>query len=92
VRDITQVTAMLTTMLLFLSPIFFPASAMPAELKIWMTLNPLVYFLDEARNTLIYGVVPDLSNWVVATCISAFVAWLGFAWFQKSRRAFADVL
>lgn len=92
VRDITQVTAMLTTMLLFLSPIFFPASAMPAELKIWMTLNPLVYFLDEARNTLIYGVAPDPTDWLVATCISAFVAWLGFAWFQKSRRAFADVL
>ena len=92
VRDITQVTAMLTTMLLFLSPIFFPASAMPAELKIWMTLNPLVYFLEEARNTLIYEVAPDPVNWVIASCISLLVAWFGFACFQKSRKAFADVL
>lgn len=92
VRDIGQVTAMLTTMLLFLSPIFFPASAMPAELRIWLMMNPLVYFLDEARNTLVYGVAPDPLNWLIATCIGVLVAWIGFAVFQRSRRAFADVL
>ncbi len=92
VRDISQVTGMLTTILLFLSPIFYPASAMPAELRWWLAVNPLVYFLEEGRNTLIYGRIPDFSDWLVAMAWSLLVAWLGFVWFQKSRRAFADVL
>lgn len=92
VRDVSQVTGMLTTILLFLSPIFYPASAMPAELRGWLAINPLVYFLEEGRNTLIYGRIPDFSDWLIAMAASLFIAWLGFVWFQKSRRAFADVL
>lgn len=92
VRDISQVTGMLTTVLLFLSPIFYPVSAMPPGLRGWLAINPLVYFLEEGRNTLIYGRVPDFSNWLIAMAASMVVAWLGFIWFQKSRRAFSDVL
>lgn len=92
IRDVGQVTGMLMTMLLFLSPIFFPTTAMPPSVQEWMFLNPLVYFLEAGRGVLIYGQVPDLMSFLTALCVSLIVAWAGFAWFQKSRGGFADVL
>ena len=91
-RDVAQVTGMMMTMLLFLSPIFFPAEAMPASIRGWLSLNPLVYFLDAGRDTLIYGRVPSIGGALIALAGSLAVAWAGFAFFQKSRRGFADVL
>lgn len=92
VRDISQVTGMVTTMMMFLSPIFFPMSAMPEEFRGLIAINPLVYFLEEGRNTLIFGVVPDLLHLVYAWGASIAVAALGFAVFQKMRNGFSDVL
>lgn len=92
VRDINQVTGMITTMMMFLSPIFFPMSAMPEEFRSLIAINPLVYFLEEGRNTLIFGVVPDMLHLVYAWVASVAVAAAGFAVFQKMRNGFSDVL
>lgn len=92
VRDINQVTGMITTMMMFLSPIFFPMSAMPEEFRSLIAINPLVYFLEEGRNTLIFGVVPDMLHLVYAWVASIAVAAAGFAVFQKMRNGFSDVL
>lgn len=92
VRDISQITGMVTTMLMFLSPIFFPMSAMPEEFRGLIAINPLVYFLEEGRNTLIFGVVPDPLHLIYAWAGSIAVAAIGFAVFQKMRNGFADVL
>lgn len=91
-RDIVQITAMLTTILFYLSPVIYPVSALPEQYQPWMRANPLTYVIEEGRNTLIYGQIPDLTRWGLATGIALVVAWLGFAWFQKTRRGFADVL
>jgi lipopolysaccharide transport system permease protein len=91
-RDIGQVTGMLTTILLFLSPIFFPMSAMPAEFRSWIALNPLVYFLESGRDALVFGIAPDPLKFAIALIVGAVLAWLGFASFQKMRNGFSDVL
>lgn len=92
VRDFGQITGMVTTMLMFLSPIFFPMSAMPEEFRSVIGLNPLVYFLEEGRNAVIFGVAPDPLNLLVAWIGGGVVACMGFAVFQKMRNGFADVL
>jgi lipopolysaccharide transport system permease protein len=91
-RDIGQMTGMLTTILLFMSPIFFPMSAMPEEFRGVIALNPLVYFLEEGRNSLVFGIAPDPVRLAIAWCIGAAVAAVGFAMFQKMRNGFSDVL
>ena len=40
-RDITQVTGLVTMLLMFLSPVLYPASALPAPYRTWLWLNPL---------------------------------------------------
>lgn len=92
VRDIGQITGMITTIMMFLSPIFFPMSAMPPEFRDMIAINPLVYFLEEGRNTLIFGVLPDPANLAIAWVGGLVVASLGFAVFQKMRNGFSDVL
>lgn len=92
VRDIAQITGVFTLILMFVSPVFYPISAVPAAYRPWLYLNPLTYIIEEGRNTLVFGRAPDVLLWGVMLAASLLIAWLGFAWFQKTRRGFADVL
>jgi lipopolysaccharide transport system permease protein len=91
-RDIGQLTTMVTTILLFTSAVFFPISALPERYQIFMRLNPLALLIEEARKVLIFGQWPDLPLLGFLGILGFLMAWGGFAWFQKSRRGFADVL
>ncbi len=91
-RDIAQFVGVLTTMLLFLSPIFYPADALPENYRYLLFFNPLTPAIEQARDYMFWGVAP---NWrlVLGYTVGALaIAWLGFAWFQKTRKGFADVL
>ncbi len=92
VRDVSQIVGILTTVLLFLSPIFYPASALPEGLRPYIFLNPLSFIIEQVRAVVIWGAWPDWSGLALYLALSALVAWLGFLWFQKTRRGFADVL
>ena len=48
IRDIAQTTGILTTILLFVSPVFFPVSAVPPQFQTWMRLNPLTFVINPA--------------------------------------------
>ena len=91
-RDIGQAIGIVTTALLFLSPVLFPLSAVPPALRPWLLANPLTWIIEESRNTLIFGSAPDPSAVVLMTLLGLVVAWAGFAWFQKARIGFADVV
>lgn len=92
VRDVSQTILLVTSVLLFLSPVFFPVDALPASLQPWMQLNPLTFIIEQARAVLVWGVLPDLRGLLIYFVAAMFVAWVGFAWFQKTRKGFADVL
>jgi lipopolysaccharide transport system permease protein len=92
IRDIAQAVQPISTVLLFLSPIFYPVSAVPEAYRPWINFNPLTYFVEEARNVLIWNQSPDWGKWAVSAVIGSLVAWAGFWWFQRTRRGFADVL
>jgi ABC-type polysaccharide/polyol phosphate export systems, permease component len=91
-RDIVQLVTVLTTVLLFMSPIFYPVSALPKVYQNAMHLNPLAAPIDYARDVLMFGQVPSVDGWALLTGVSLVAAWIGFACFQKLRDGFADVL
>ena len=91
-RDLGQTIGILMTVLLFLSPVFYPSSALPSAYRQWLSLNPLTFFIEEARNVLIWGGTTDWVSWGIAYVTSLATAWLGFAWFQRTRNGFADVI
>jgi lipopolysaccharide transport system permease protein len=91
-RDVGQTTGILTTAMLFLSPVFYPVSAMPEVYRPLLYANPLAFMIEQARDILIWGRPPDWQGWGIYFIVSLSVAWLGLVWFQKTRRGFADVL
>ena len=92
VRDIAQLVAPFMNGLMFLSPIFYPSTAQPAWIRGWLHFNPLTLPIEQARNAVIWGVKPDLVALVVYTMIAIVLAVLGYVWFQKTRKGFADVI
>jgi lipopolysaccharide transport system permease protein len=91
-RDLSQFILIVTTSMMFLSPIFYPASNIPAKYQIFLRLNPLATFIKQARDVMLWGRIPDIKMFVFYFFASAAIACLGFAWFQKTRKGFADVL
>jgi len=91
-RDITQIIGVLLMALMFLSPIFYPLSAIPEEYQKYLTLNLIAPSIEYMRATLIWGKFPSLEGYLFYLATSLMVAILGFAWFQKTRKGFADVL
>jgi len=92
VRDIAQAIGMLTTILLFMSPIFYPVSALPEKYRIFIYLNPLTFIIEQIRDVLILGKVPSWSGWCLTMLLGISMAWLGLGWFQRTRKGFADIL
>jgi lipopolysaccharide transport system permease protein len=90
--DIQQLMGVLTTALLFLSPVFYPISALPEGLQGLIYLNPLTLIMQQSREILLWGNAPDLKLLLLYSVVSLIIAIIGFVWFQKSRRGFADVL
>lgn len=91
-RDIAPLVALAITALLFLSPVFYPVEAMPPSLQAWYALNPLALAIAQARDVLLWGVTPSWISLVWQILSSCSLAWLGFCWFQITKKGFADVL
>jgi len=91
-RDIGQIIGVAITAGMFLTPIFYAASALPELYQTILWLNPLTYYVEQGRNLLIFGIGPALGPTIMAYALALGVLWLGFAAFQKLRRGFADVL
>jgi lipopolysaccharide transport system permease protein len=92
VRDVSQTIGVVVTMLMFLSPLFFPASALPADWRILVHVNPLALPIEQFRDLVVWGRLPDASAVAWGGAFGAITAWAGYAWFQNARRGFADVL
>lgn len=91
-RDMGQIVNVLTMVLMYISPIFYPVSALPISYQTIVFLNPLTYLVEQTRAVMFWGKAPDMGLYVCYLIGSIIVAWLGFAWFQKTRKGFADVL
>lgn len=91
-RDISQVTGVLSSIMLFLSPVFYPAASLPEWVRPWMALNPLTYIIEDSRRVLVFGQWPRWGDWSLSMAVGLVIMLLGYAWFQRTRKGFADVL
>lgn len=91
-RDLKQATSIITTALMFLAPILYPKEFIPVQYRDWMYLNPLTVIVEASQDVLIWGKLPCWTCLGLYTFLSCLFAWLAFAWFERSRKGFADVL
>jgi lipopolysaccharide transport system permease protein len=92
VRDLSQIMMLVINLALFLSPIFYPASALPKYLADVMWLNPLTLIIEQARLVLVVGSWPSWWALLTYSAVSCSFAMLGYLWFERTRKGFADVL
>lgn len=92
VRDFGQFVGPVVTAMLFLAPIFFPLTSMPAWIRPLLFFNPVTVPVEQLRRILIFGQLPQLVDIGVYAIASLLIAVLGYTWFQMTRRGFADVL
>lgn len=91
-RDLKQATGIITTALMFLAPIMYPKELIPVQFRDLMYLNPLTVIVEASRDVLIWGRQPAWGMLGFYALLSGSFAWAAFAWFQRSRKGFADVL
>jgi lipopolysaccharide transport system permease protein len=91
-RDLASIVTLLVTGTLFLSPIFYPPTIIPSEFRLLVQLNPIAWFVSQARNVLVFDIPPDWAGMWEALVLSFSVAWLGFVWFKRNQASFADVV
>lgn len=91
-RDMQQFIAVASTALVFLAPIFYPRAMLPEHNRWLLSLNPLTFVVESARDMLLWGQLPAWPSTLGYLACSMTVAWFGWAMFQLTRRGFADVL
>ena len=91
-RDVAQTIGIVTMVMMFLAPVFYPVTALPEQYRPWLMANPLTFIIEQAREVLVWGRLPDWAGLGIYTLAATVVAWAGYAWFQKTRKGFADVL
>lgn len=92
IRDLEVGVGIFTTMLFFLTPIFYPVRAVPDSFRVFCTLNPLAMFVEESRAVVLYERLPDPAWFCMNLILSVFIFAGGFIWFMKTKKGFADVV
>jgi lipopolysaccharide transport system permease protein len=94
VRDVKHVVVVVTQLLMFTTPLFYPIDRIPAEqgwLRTVIETNPLSVMVENGRRVLLWGEMPDWTGLAWVTLLGAVVMMGGFFVFSAMRRSMADV-
>lgn len=91
-RDVRQVTGVLSMGLLFLSSAMMPVQSVPEKYRWVFEYNPLTFIIDQARNVMLWGRMPDWAGLGLYLLGALVVLVAGWLWFRGTRKGFADVL
>jgi lipopolysaccharide transport system permease protein len=91
VRDLGQVTGYMLTLWFFLTPICYPESQLKEAVRI-LRWNPLFTLVKAYRAVLLENQAPSLKGVVALWIVAVVVAVVGYAWFHRLRKTFADVI
>jgi lipopolysaccharide transport system permease protein len=92
IRDIGQILIIAVQALMLLSPIFYPPTAIPKGFQFLLNINPISYVIENMRRVMVWGQLPQWDYLILGTLISSIICVCGYAWFQKTKSGFADVL
>jgi homopolymeric O-antigen transport system permease protein len=92
VRDLGQMMVFILTLWFFLTPICYPEQQLPHAALVLLSKNPLFVLVRGYRAVFLEGTAPAFGPLWKLWLVSAIVYVLGYAWFHKLRRSFADVI
>ena len=92
IRDLKHIVNFILNAMLFLAPVFYPVDRVPESLRFLVYLNPLTVPIELGRRVTFDGLMPDWWTWGLYVLVSAAVSSIGYVWFMRTKRGFADVL
>ncbi len=92
VRDTPHIVGVVLQIMFFMTPIFYTIETLPKQYRWPLKLNPLAFLIGDCREIFINGHLPNWGRLGVAAAVSLLVLHLGFFWFRKTKKGFADVL
>jgi lipopolysaccharide transport system permease protein len=91
-RDVGHTVMLVSQVLIFMTPVFYPVQAVPPGLRPIFKFNPLTSLVENTRRVTVQGLPPDWPALGLSLLIGLLVATFGYAWFTSTKRAFADVI
>ncbi|KAF1691588.1 ABC transporter permease [Pseudoxanthomonas koreensis] len=91
-RDVQQVVPLVLTLMMFLSPVFYPLTMVPERYRPFLYLNPLTVPIEQARAIVVSGIGPDWGMVLAYSVVSIACMLAGRWWFMRTKQGFADVL
>lgn len=91
-RDISQMTGSIVMMLMFLSPVFYPAENIPLPWRHWLSAHPLARGIEWTRGAIFAGTLPTFPEYLTQVAVGSLILAAGYKTFQALRTGFADVL
>lgn len=87
IRDMGQVVSVIIALMLFMSPIFYPITAVPEQYRMLIYINPLTFIVEALRDVVLYGKLFSLEGYALYWGISIMLYVLAITWFKKVRGA-----
>jgi lipopolysaccharide transport system permease protein len=92
VKDIGHVTGLISTAMLFLSPVLYPLSFLPESIREMAWINPLSFIIEQFRLILLHGEGLNWTGLFIYLMVSIVVLSIGYYFFQKHRWGFSDAI
>jgi lipopolysaccharide transport system permease protein len=91
-RDLIHAIPLAMQILFFATPIIYPIERVPDPVRTAMAFNPLAFVVEGFRRLIFQGLPPDWTALLLWTLATFSFMLFGYAWFMKSKKAFADLL
>jgi len=92
-RDVRHMLPLAIQIWMFVTPILYPASVVPARWRAWyFALNPMAVIIDGYRRAVLQGTPPELKYLALAAVVSCLLVWAGYKYFKHLEREFADIV
>ncbi len=91
-RDAGHTVVLVSQVLMFMTPVFYPIQAVPPQFRPVLQLNPLTTLIENTRRVTVQSLPPDWRALGISMVIGIAAAAFGYAWFASTKRGFADVI
>ncbi len=91
-RDLVYIVSLALTLWFFLTPICYPDTSLPVSLLPVLGKNPIYIFVRAYRAILVEGHAPEWPALAKLSALSVLVFYLGYGYFARVKKSFADVL
>lgn len=92
IRDMPQFNQLALMAWMYLTPIFYPENIIPEKYRWMVAFNPMAPLIRSYRRILLEGRQPDWQGLALTASFGLVCFMFGYWWFERTKKAFADVL